>query len=81
MAGDIYELGCFLYKKSLLKEDAYKLNDDKWCFFSMAEVHEFFKDPIEEKVSGHQKLYNFNFKDVTVNLLKAFSSSAMEFFL
>ena len=57
----MYELGCFLYEKSLRKEEAYKLNEDKWWYFSTVEVCEFLKDPIEEKVSGHCKLYYFAF--------------------
>ena len=57
----MYELGCFLYEKSLRKEEAYKLNEDKWWCFSTAEVREFLKDSIEEKVSGHCKLYYFTF--------------------
>ena len=57
----MYDLGCFLYEKSLCKEEAYKLNEDKWWYFSTVEVREFLKDPIEEKVSGHHKLYYFAF--------------------
>ena len=57
----MYDLRCFLYEKSLCKEEAYKLNEGKWWYFSTAEVHEFLKDPIEEKVSGHHKLYYFAF--------------------
>ena len=57
----MYELEYFLYEKSLCKEEAYKLNENKWWFFSTEEVHEFLKNPIEEKVSGYHKLYYLTF--------------------
>ena len=57
----MYELGCFLYEKHLHKEEAYKLNEDKWWYFSTAKVCEFLKDPIEKKVSGRHKVYYFAF--------------------
>ena len=57
----MYDLGCFLYEKNLHKEEAYKLNEDKWWYFSTVEVREFLKDPIEEQLSGHRKLYYFAF--------------------
>ena len=50
----------FCIKKSVLKEDAYKLNEDKWWFFSTAELCAFCKDSVKEKVSGHRKLCYFN---------------------
>ena len=58
----MYDLGCFLYEKSIHKEEAYKLNEDKWWYFSTVEGREFLKDPIEEKCLVITNFITLHFK-------------------
>ena len=56
-----YDIACFFYEKCTRKEDALKLNDDKWWFVKIFDVCKIIKDPVEERVSGKRKLYYFNY--------------------
>ena len=47
----------------------------------MAEVYQFLKDPVEEKVSGHQKLYYFNFKMLQITYLRHLEVQLGSFFI
>ena len=33
-----YDIACFFYEKCTRKEDAFKLNDDKWWFVKIFDV-------------------------------------------
>ena len=58
---ETYDLGCVYYDKSSCLEGGYKLNQDKWWSVHVSYVKKMLKDPVEEKVSGHRKLYYFDF--------------------
>ena len=57
----MYDLALLFYEVSSCNKEAYKLNEDKWWYISVADVQTHIKDPVEEKVSGSRKLYYFTY--------------------